>query len=63
MEEVGFYGTYDYMVLEIDPYLMHSCDKVLLNPYTQNQVLSNKCSYYIMAYDHGWMVTINGIQT
>ena len=21
------------------------------------------CSYYIMDYEHGWMVTINGIQT
>ena len=32
MEEVGYYST--------SPYLMHSSDKVLLNPYTQNPVLS-----------------------
>ena len=55
MEEAGYYST--------GPYLMHSSDKVLLNPYTQNEVLSNICSYNIMADNHGWMVTINDIQT
>ena len=50
------------------PYLMHSSDKVLFNPYTQSKVLSIE-SYqtyvvnYIMANDHGWKVTINGFQT
>ena len=27
--------------MELVHYLIHSCDKVLFNPYTQNQVLSN----------------------
>ena len=57
---VVFYNT--------SPYLMHSGDKVLFNLYTQSKVLSME-SYqtyvvnYIMANDHGWMGTINGIQT
>ena len=32
MEEVGYYST--------SPFLMHSSDKVLLNPYTQSKMLS-----------------------
>ena len=32
MEEVGYYSG------SIGPFLMHSSDKLLFNPYTQNQV-------------------------
>ena len=44
--------------LDLVHYLIHSCDKVILNPYTKNQVFPiekviNICSYYIMAKDHG----------
>ena len=49
MEEVGYYST--------GPYLMHSCDKVLFNPYTQNQVLSIE-SYQTYVVTTSWLITM-----
>ena len=52
---------------DIDPFLMHSSDKVLLNPYTQSKVLSIE-SYQTYVVTTSWLktmaeATINGIQT
>ena len=51
MEEMGYYGAV--------PLLMHSSDKVYSTILThitkcfQLKKLSNICSFYIIAYDHG----------
>ena len=42
---------------DIDPFLMHSSDKVLLNPYTQSKVLSIE-SYQTYVVTTSWLKTM-----
>ena len=45
MEEVGYYSS--------GPYLMHSSDKVLLNPYTSKIVINGVYNHYVELLHHG----------
>ena len=60
--ELGVWKKWGIMVFSvycnIGPFLMHSSDKVLLNPYTQSKVLSMVLSNRICSITASWLMTM-----